>query len=143
MFYDPSGDGAAGVPAPGRRRTYCRGTLQAVGRAAAGYRAGRHLDPEAKEGAPTSPHKATTNGTKARVDLVLAAIVKYGPEAIEAAQVGVTDIDSVSDLDPNDALEYPFGFIIPKEFRDQVVMEMTVSLHPLRTAILAGSISAT
>lgn len=101
-------------------------------------------DPEAKEGDPYSfLTTETTNGTNAHVELVVTAVVRYGPEATPAAPVYVTDVDSLFELAPKQSQEHPFAFIIPNEFHDQVVMEVTVSIDPLRTAVFAGSITAT
>ena len=53
----------------------------------------------------------------------------------------VEDLDAAQDVEPNEAFDYTLGFIIPRESYDQVVMEMTVTLDPLRTAVFSGSIT--
>lgn len=101
-------------------------------------------DPDAKEGDPYVIFTTeTTNGTKAKVGLILTAVLKYGPERTQAAQVHLGDMESVFVLDAGEGAEYLFGFIIPGEFHNQVVMEMTVSTDPLRTAVFSGSITST
>jgi hypothetical protein len=45
----------------------------------------------------------------------------------------VTESESALDLNPHEVYEYPFAFIIPRQFRDQVVMEMTMSPVPRTT----------
>jgi len=100
-------------------------------------------DPDAKEGDPyVLLTTKTTNGTNSKLTLIPAAVLKYGPEKTAAAQVAVADeIEAVVDLDPNEAKEYPYGFIISSKFYDQVVMEVTLTIDPLRTAVFSGSIT--
>jgi hypothetical protein len=106
-------------------------------------------DPDAKEGDPyVLLATNTTNGTKSKLTLVPAAVLKYGPERTQAAQVQISDdiggaAQAVVDLDPNEAKEYAYGFIIPSKFYDQVVMEVTITIDPLRTAVFSGSITPT
>jgi hypothetical protein len=101
-------------------------------------------DPDAKEGDPyVILTTKTTNGTKSKVELIPAAVLKYGPEKTAAAVVLVDEIDGAVDLKPNEAYDYAFGFIIPSKFYDQVVMEVTVTTDPLRTAVFSGSITPT
>ena len=101
-------------------------------------------DPDAKEGDPyVILTTKTTNGTKSKVELIPAAVLKYGPEKTAAAVVLVDEIDGAVDLEPNEAYDYAFGFIIPSKFYDQVVMEVTVTIDPLRTAVFSGSITPT
>ena len=77
------------------------------------------------------------------MELVPGAILKYGPEKTAAAQVLVDEIDGAVDLGPKEAYDYALGFIIPREFYDQVVMELTVTIDPLRTVVFSGSITPT
>lgn len=64
-------------------------------------------DPDAKEGDPyVMLTTKTTNGTKSTLGLVLAAVLKYGPDRTQAAQVGIfPEEEAVVDLDPNEAAE--------------------------------------
>ncbi|GAA2093117.1 hypothetical protein GCM10009841_02550 [Microlunatus panaciterrae] len=102
-------------------------------------------DPDAKEGDPyIILTTKTTNGTKSTLGFALAAVLKYGPNRTQAAQVLVLpEEEPIFYLDPNEAGEYRFGFIIPSEFYDQAVMKVTVSIDPLRTAVFSGSITPT
>ena len=99
-------------------------------------------DPEAMEGDPfVLLTTKTTNSTKSTLQYVPTAVLEYGPEKTAAAAVWVDELDAAQDVEPNEAFDYTLGFIIPKEFYDQVVMEMTVTLDPLRTVVFSGSIS--
>ena len=99
-------------------------------------------DPDAKEGDPFVLFATkTTNRTEATLELVPGAVVKYGPEKAAAAQVLVDEIDGAVDVGPKEAYDYAVGFIIPRESYDQVVMELTVTIDPLRTAVFSGSIT--
>ena len=102
-------------------------------------------DPDSKEGDPYVWFGTkTTNGTKATVELVPAAVVKFGPDGTPAAQVAVViEMEAVVYLEPGEATEYYYGFIIPSESYDQVVMELTMTIDPLRTAAFSGSIKPT
>ena len=101
-------------------------------------------DPDAKEGDPfVVLATKTTNRTKAALELVPGAVLKYGPEQTAATQVLVDELDGAYDLKPNEAYDYAFGFIIPRESYDQVVMELTVTIDPLRTVVFSGSITPT
>jgi hypothetical protein len=99
-------------------------------------------DPDAKEGDPyVWLMTKTTNKTAAKVELVPGAVLKYGPDNTMAAQVAVVDeMDGVYELGANEVREYPFGFIIPDDAYSQVLMEVTTTIDPLRTAIFSGSI---
>jgi hypothetical protein len=99
-------------------------------------------DPEAKEGDPfVLLTTKTTNSTKSTLQLVPTAVLRYGPEKTVAAGVLVDEMDSALDLEPDEAYDYTLGFIIPQASYDQVVMEMTVTLDPLRTVVFSGSIT--
>ena len=99
-------------------------------------------DPDAKEGDPfVLLTTKTTNSTKSTLQFVPTAVLRYGPEKTAAAAVLVDEMDSAVDLEPNEAFDYTLGFIIPEESYDQVVMEMTVTLDPLRTVVFSGSIT--
>jgi hypothetical protein len=100
-------------------------------------------DPNAKEGDPYIVFTSgIANRTETRVDVVLTTVVKYGPNLTLAAQVESPDMrEPVFKLDAGEAREYDFSYIIPGEFREQVVMEMTVSLDPPRTAVFSGPIT--
>jgi hypothetical protein len=99
-------------------------------------------DPEAKEGDPfVLLTTKTTNSTKSTLQLVPTAVLRYGPEQTVAAGVLVDEMDSALDLEPDEAYDYTLGFIIPQASYDQVVMEMTVTLDPLRTVVFSGSIT--
>ena len=99
-------------------------------------------DPDAKEGDPFVLFTIkTTNSTQSTLQLVPTAVLRYGPEKTAAAEVRVDELDAAQDVEPNEAYDYTIGFIIPKEFYDQVVMEVTVTLDPLRTAVFSGSIT--
>lgn len=102
-------------------------------------------DPDAKEGDPyVWLGIRMKNGTKAKVTIVPSAALKFGPDRTPAAQVAVVDeLDAVVDLEPNEVKDYYFGFIIPRESYDQVVMELTMTIDPLRTAAFSGSIKPT
>ena len=101
-------------------------------------------DPDAKEGDPfVLLATKTTNRTEATLEFVPGAVLKYGPEKTVAAQVLVDEIHGAVDLEPNEAYDYAFGFIIPRESYDQVVMELTVTIDPLRTVVFSGSITPT
>jgi hypothetical protein len=102
-------------------------------------------DPDAEEGDPYIwLGTKTTNGTKAKVELVPGAVLKFGPDRTPAAQVAVVDeMDAVVNLEPNEVRDYYFGFIIPRESYDQVVMELTITIDPLRTAAFSGTIKPT
>ena len=101
-------------------------------------------DPEAKEGDPfVLLTTKTTNSTKSTLQYVPTAVLRYGPEKAAAAGLFVDDLDAAQDVEPNEAFDYTLGFIIPKESYDQVVMEMTVTLDPLRTVVFSGSITPT
>ena len=100
-------------------------------------------DPDAKEGDPyVILTTKTTNGTKSELQLTPAAVLKYGPEKTAAAQVVVDEMDAAV-LEPNKAYDDAVGFIIPSKFYDQVVMEVTLTIEPLRTAVFSGSITPT
>ena len=99
-------------------------------------------DPDAREGDPfVLLTTKTTNSTKSTLQYVPTAVLWYGPEKTAAAAVLVDEMDSAVDLEPNEAFDYTLGFIIPEESYDQVVMEMTVTLDPLRTVVFSGSIT--
>jgi hypothetical protein len=101
-------------------------------------------DPDAMEGDPyVLLTTKTTNSTKSTLQYVPTAVLRYGPEKTAAAEVSVDELDAAQDVEPNEAFDYTLGFIIPKESYDQVVMEMTVTLDPLRTVIFSGSITPT
>jgi hypothetical protein len=101
-------------------------------------------DPDVKEGDPFIVLATkTTNRTEAKVELVPGAVLKYGPEKSVAAPVVVDQIDGPVALEPNEAYDYAFGFIIPAESYDQVVMDMTLTIDPLRTVVFSGSITPT
>ena len=98
-------------------------------------------DPNAKEGDPyTIISTRIGNGSPAEVELVITSRVTFGPEATEAPQVAVDEEFDLINLKPKEAQDYSFGFIIPAEFQDQVAMEMTMTIDPLRTAVFSGSI---
>jgi hypothetical protein len=97
-------------------------------------------DPEAKEGGPfVLLTTKTTNGTRSTLQFVPTAVLRYGPEQTAAAEVLVEEMDAALALEPSEAHDYALGFIIPEKSYDQVVMEMTVTLDPLRTVIFSGS----
>jgi len=99
-------------------------------------------DPDAKEGDPFVQFTMkTTNSTKSTLESVPTVVLRYGPEKTVATEVRVDELDGAQELEPNEAYDYTVGFIIPKESYDQVVMEMTVTLDPLRTVVFAGSIT--
>lgn len=99
-------------------------------------------DPDAKEGDPwVLLATKTTNMTEATLEFVPTAVVKYGPEKTGAAEVLVDAMVDTVNLEPNEAYDYAFGFIIPRESYDQVVMELTVTIDPLRTVVFSGSIT--
>jgi hypothetical protein len=100
-------------------------------------------DPNAKEGDPyVLLITSTTNKTKATVMLVPGAVLTYGAEGTRAAEVNVgEELDGAVPLHPGESYDYAFGFIVPNESRHQVVMEFTMTIDPLRTAIFSGSIT--
>ena len=101
-------------------------------------------DPDAMEGDPfVLLTTKTTNSTKSTLQYVPTAVLRYGPERTAAAAVWVDELDAAQDVEPNEAIDYTLGFIIPKESYDQVEMEMTVTLDPLRTVVFSGSITPT
>jgi hypothetical protein len=99
-------------------------------------------DPDAKGGDPyVLLTTKTTNSTQSTLQYVPTAVLRYGPEKTAAAAVFVEDLDAAQDVEPTEAFDYTLGFIIPKESYDQVVMEMTVTIDPLRTVVFSGSIT--
>jgi hypothetical protein len=101
-------------------------------------------DPDAKEGDPwVLLATKTTNKTEATLAFVPGAVLNYGPEKTPAALVLVDEVESAVDLEPNEAHDYAFGFIVPRQSYDQVVMEITVTIDPLRTVVFSGSITPT
>ena len=99
-------------------------------------------DPDAMEGDPfVLLTTKTTNSTKSTVQYVPTAVLRYGSDQTAAAEVSVDEIDAAQDVEPNEAFDYTLGFIIPKESYDQVVLEMTVTLDPLRTVVFSGPIT--
>lgn len=102
-------------------------------------------DPDAKEGDPYVWFGTKTmNRTKATVEIVPSAALRFGPDAAAAAQVAVVDeMEAVVDLEPNEVKEYFYGFIIPSGSYDQVVMDLTMTIDPLRTAVFSGAIKPT
>lgn len=101
-------------------------------------------DPDAKEGDPwVLLATRTTNKTEATLEFVPGAVLKYGPEKTVAAVVAVDELDGAVGIEPKEAYDYAVGFIIPRESYDQVVMELTVTIDPLRTVVFSGSITPT
>ena len=101
-------------------------------------------DPDAKEGDPyVLLNTKTTNMTEAAMELVPGAVLTYGPEKTAASPVLVDEIDGIVDLKPGEAYDYAFGFLIPKDSYDQVVMELTVTIEPLRTVVFSGAVRPT
>lgn len=100
-------------------------------------------DPNAKEGDPyVLLITSTANKTEATVMLVPGAVLTYGAEATRAAEVNVgEELDGAVALHPGESYDYAFGFIVPDESRDQIVMEFTMTIDPLRTAVFSGSIT--
>jgi hypothetical protein len=99
-------------------------------------------DPNAKEGDPyTIISTRIVNGSPTDVKLVITGRATFGPEATEAPTVFVGEESASIDLKPKESQDTSFGFVIPAEFQDQVVMEMTITIDPVRTAVFSGSIS--
>jgi hypothetical protein len=95
-------------------------------------------DGSGKEGDPYQILTAhVANRSSAPVDLMWAAVLTYGPEAREAAQVELRTPDQLQ-LEPGESTDYPFGFLIPAEFVDDVTLEVTITSDPLRTAVFSG-----
>jgi hypothetical protein len=100
-------------------------------------------DSDAKEGDPfVVLATKTTNKTKTAVEFVPEAVVKFGPEKTVAAQVFVEELDGLV-LEPNQAYDFNFGFLIPREYYDQVIMDLRVTIDPHRAVSFAGPITPT
>jgi hypothetical protein len=103
-------------------------------------------EPEGEDGNTGDPYTILTvrvsNGSTKQLELVLTAMLAYGPDEKPAIEVPLDEgADGMALVKPGEAASYDWGFIVPEEFRDDVVFVVGIDFEHDKS-VFSGSIRA-